>query len=59
MLNSEEILRGIDLAVERLIEFKKYKKTPFVIERDGKIIEVSPEEMEIYLQNLKKNKSKK
>ena len=57
MLDTEEILRGINKAVENLIEFKKYKKTPFVIERDGKIIEVSPEEMEMYLQNLKKKKT--
>jgi len=59
MLDSEAILGAIDKAVEDLIEFKKYKKTPFVIERDGKIIEVSPEEMEIYLRDLKKKKSGK
>jgi hypothetical protein len=38
----EKILRGLELAYERMIEFKKYKKTPLVISKDGKVVEIDP-----------------
>jgi|TARA_B110000093_G_scaffold179459_1_gene219654 hypothetical protein len=28
-----------------MVEFKKFKKTPIVISQNGKVIEVTPEEM--------------
>ncbi|MFT5917175.1 MAG: hypothetical protein ACJAWV_002145 [Flammeovirgaceae bacterium] len=27
-----------------MIEFKKYKKTPIITMKDGKVVEISPEE---------------
>lgn len=38
---------GLKLAYERMIEFKKYKKSTIVVERDGKIVELDPFTMEI------------
>ncbi len=36
----QKILRGLELAYERMVEFKKYKKTPLVVWQDGKIVEI-------------------
>jgi len=44
MDNSEKIIEGLEKAYKKLIEFKKYKKTPLIVLRNGKIIELSPEE---------------
>ncbi|SKC14353.1 hypothetical protein [Alkalitalea saponilacus] len=43
MDNIERIKEGLEKAYKKLIEFKKYKKTPIIISKEGKIIEVSPE----------------
>jgi hypothetical protein len=45
MKNSEEIIKGLEKAYLKLIEFKKYKKSPMVISKDGKVIEVPYEEI--------------
>ena len=42
---SNKIIEGLEKTYEKLIEFKRYKKSPLVISRDGEIIEVSPEEV--------------
>ena len=39
----DKIIEGLDLAFDRMLEFKKYKKTPVIIEKDGKIVEINPE----------------
>jgi hypothetical protein len=36
------ILAGLDLVYERLIEFKRQKKSELVIIKDGKIVFVKP-----------------
>lgn len=54
MTDSDKILEGLELAYKRMVEFKKYKKTPIVIERDGEIIEISPEEASTYTNVYKK-----
>jgi hypothetical protein len=36
------ILAGLDLVYERLIEFKRQKKSELVILKDGKIVFVKP-----------------
>jgi hypothetical protein len=36
------ILAGLDLVYERLIEFKRQKKSELVILKDGKIVYVKP-----------------
>jgi hypothetical protein len=38
----EKLLLGLEIAYERLIEFKKYKKTPIVLMRNGQIVWENP-----------------
>ena len=40
MENRDKILKGLEQAYKKLIAFKKYKKTPMVIGKDGKVIEI-------------------
>lgn len=40
-----KIIKGLDLTYKRLIEFKKNKNSPIIIEKDGKIIELSAEDL--------------
>jgi hypothetical protein len=47
MDNIEKIIEGLEIAYKRLVEFKKYKKTPLIVLREGKIVEVSPESIDI------------
>jgi sulfur carrier protein ThiS len=42
MTTNDKIMEGLEIAYQRLIEFKKYKKTPIIVAKDGKVIEVSP-----------------
>jgi len=37
-----KILKGLDMAYERMLEFKRYKKSKVVIMRDGQIVEIEP-----------------
>lgn len=43
MDNAEKIVNGLEKAYQKLIEFKKYKKTPIIVFRDGKVVEINPE----------------
>jgi len=45
MDNVEKIREGLEKTYKKLIEFKKYKKTPIIISRDGKVVEISPDEI--------------
>lgn len=42
----EKIERGLKISFQKLIAFKKYKNTPFVLQQKGKIVKISAEEME-------------
>ena len=42
----DKIIKGLDIAYRRLIEYKKYKKSPMIIMRNGKVVAVDPHEME-------------
>ncbi len=39
----QKILTGLELAYERMLEFKKQKKTELVIAQNGKIVKIKPE----------------
>jgi len=41
MENRDKIIKGLELAYMKLIEYKKYKKTPLIISRNGKVVEIS------------------
>lgn len=45
MDNVEKIREGLEKTYKKLIEFKKYKKTPIIISKDGKVVEISPYEI--------------
>jgi|AntDeeMinimDraft_5_1070356.scaffolds.fasta_scaffold00183_24 hypothetical protein len=40
----QEIMEGLKESFRDLVRFKRYKKTPFIFEKNGKIIKVDPEE---------------
>lgn len=42
---SNKIIEGLEKTYEKLVEFKRYKKTPLVISRNGEILEIPPEEI--------------
>lgn len=39
----EKVLKGLEIAYERLIQFKKEKNSELVIMKDGKVISIKPE----------------
>lgn len=39
----EKVKKGLELAKEKMISFKKEKGTPIVISEDGKIVEITPQ----------------
>lgn len=45
MENRDKIIQGLELAYQRLVEYKKYKKTPIIVSKKGKIIEIAPEKI--------------
>ncbi|MEL7003269.1 MAG: hypothetical protein AAFN93_11125 [Bacteroidota bacterium] len=45
-MNSKEIKKGLEKAYLKLIEFKKYKKTPIIVLKDGKVVEIQPESID-------------
>ena len=36
----QKVCKGLELSKKRLIEFKRYKKTPLIVSKDGKIVEI-------------------
>lgn len=40
----DKIIRGLELAYEKMIEFKKSKNTPLVVSKNGKVVEIDPHE---------------
>jgi hypothetical protein len=38
----EKLMKGLKLAYERMLEFKRYKKSKVIVYRDGKIVEIEP-----------------
>lgn len=45
MENRDKIIKGLEKAYKKLIEYKKYKKSPLITSRDGKIIEIAPDKI--------------
>jgi len=40
------IIKGLEAAYSKLIEFKKIKKSPVIVSKDGKIVELNAENMQ-------------
>lgn len=41
----DRIVRGLEESYRRLVEYKRQKNSPMVILRDGKIVELDPNEL--------------
>jgi len=42
---TKKILRGLEKSYQKLVEFKKYKKSPLIVSKDGVIVEIQPEKI--------------
>ncbi|GAB2769004.1 hypothetical protein HNQ93_000250 [Hymenobacter luteus] len=45
LYSSEQLQAALHIAYENMLAFKRYKQTPVVIVRDGRVVEVSPDEL--------------
>ncbi|HEX8426540.1 hypothetical protein [Hymenobacter sp.] len=41
----QQVRKGLLVASENMLAFKRYKQTPVVIVRDGQVVEVAPDEL--------------
>ena len=41
----EKIIKGLEETYKSLVEYKKQKNSPLIISRDGKVVEVNPNEI--------------
>lgn len=41
----KKIISGLEKSYQKLVEFKKYKKSPLIIAKEGKIIEIEHEKI--------------
>ncbi|WP_157494132.1 hypothetical protein [Fulvivirga imtechensis] len=42
----DKIIKGLEETYRKLIEFKKQKKTPIVVSKNGEIVEINPNEIQ-------------
>lgn len=42
---TQNILTGLEKSYQKLVEFKKYKKSPLIVEKDGVILEIEPDKI--------------
>lgn len=42
---TQKILEGLEKTYQRLVEFKRYKNSPLVVGKNGKIIEIQPDKI--------------
>jgi hypothetical protein len=42
---NRQVEKGLVLAYEAMLAFKRYKKTPVIISRNGQVLAVSPDDM--------------
>ena len=43
MEKRKRIIRGLELTYRKLVEFKKLRKTPIIVSKNGKVFELDPE----------------
>ena len=54
MENREKIIKGLEKAYQKLVAFKKYKKSPMIILKDGKVFEIPYEKIRTTYNNVYK-----
>lgn len=42
----KDIVLGLEKAYEKLVEFKRYKKSPLIVSENGEVLEIEPEKIE-------------
>lgn len=42
---TQKILTGLERSYQKLVEFKKYKRSPLIVEKDGVIMEIQPDKI--------------
>ena len=50
----KKIVEGLERSYQKLVEFKRYKKGPLIVARNGEILEIDPEKIiptTIYIKN--------
>lgn len=45
-----KVMEGLERSYRALVEFKRYKKSPLVVEKNGEIIEIAPEDIPLTAQ---------
>lgn len=40
-----KVSKGLKIAFKKMVEFKKFKKTPIIVSSEGKVIEIQPEDI--------------
>lgn len=53
----ERILKGLELAYERMVKFKKEKNSPLVISENGKVKRIPPSEIPPTARYVRPNKA--
>ncbi len=41
----DKIAHGLEEAYRKMVEFKKHKKTPLIVSKNGKIVAIPPEKI--------------
>ena len=43
----KKIVAGLEQSYQKLVEFKRYKKSPLIVAKNGEIIEIAPEKIKL------------
>lgn len=41
----EKVVKGLEEAYRKMVKFKKQKNSPLIVSRDGKVVEIKPDEI--------------
>ncbi|MFN2261225.1 MAG: hypothetical protein ABR595_04085 [Psychroflexus sp.] len=41
----KKIVAGLEKTYQKLVEFKRYKKSPLIIAKNGEVLEIAPEKI--------------
>lgn len=42
----DKIAKGLEEAYRKMVEFKKHKKSPIIMSKNGKVIEIEPDKIQ-------------
>ncbi len=47
MLRTDKLIIGLEEAYKKMVEYKKYKKTPIIVSENGRIIKIDPQTVDL------------